>query len=187
MMIILLTLGIFLMPPTVKERIAFTFTQPKHSTQMELGGIRIDTSTSDRLRSWKDVITKDWIKHPILGHGVTGYRFLDAQYPRVLAETGLLGLVTFFWLICSLFFTTLKTYKNTQDRFHKGLSLGFLAGLGAMLGHAIGCNTFIIVRIMEPFWFLAGIVMMLPLLEMQQKKGTDLSIRDNKKEVLYQL
>ena len=29
----------------------------------------------------------------------------------------------------------------------------------------IGSNTFIIVRIMEPFWFFAGIVLMLPQLE----------------------
>ena len=169
-MIVFITLGIFFMPSTVKDRIAYTFTQLKHSGQMELGGIRIDTSTSNRLRSWKDVITKDWIKHPILGHGITGYRFLDAQYPRVLAETGLLGLAAFFWLIYSLFTVILKTYQNTRDRFHKGLSLGFLAGLVAMLAHAIGANTFIIVRIMEPFWFLAGIVMMVPALEMGKKE-----------------
>jgi hypothetical protein len=34
-----------------------------------------------------------------------------------------------------------------------------------LLVHAIGSNTFIIVRIMEPFWFFAGIVLMLPELE----------------------
>ncbi|MBI4620325.1 MAG: hypothetical protein HY739_09220, partial [Desulfobacterales bacterium] len=40
----------------------------------------------------------------------------------------------------------------------------------AMLTHAIGANTFIIVRIMEPFWFLAAIVIMLPVLEMQEQQ-----------------
>jgi hypothetical protein len=45
------------------------------------------------------------------------------------------------------------------------VALGFLAGTVGLLVHAIGSNTFIIVRIMEPFWFFAGIVVMLPLLE----------------------
>jgi hypothetical protein len=34
-----------------------------------------------------------------------------------------------------------------------------------LLFHAVGSNTFIIVRIMEPFWFFAGVVLMLPQLE----------------------
>src|SRR5439155_1632600 len=35
-------------------------------------------------------------------------------------------------------------------------------GTVGLLGHAIGANTFIIVRIMEPFWFFAAIVVALP-------------------------
>jgi hypothetical protein len=52
--------------------------------------------------------------------------------------------------------------REPEDR---GVALGFLAGTVGLLVHAIGSNTFIIVRIMEPFWFFAGIVVMLPLLE----------------------
>jgi hypothetical protein len=50
----------------------------------------------------------------------------------------------------------------SEDR---GVALGFMAGTIGLLAHAIGSNTFIIVRIMEPFWFFAGIVLMLPQLE----------------------
>jgi hypothetical protein len=39
-----------------------------------------------------------------------------------------------------------------------------------MLFHAIGANTFIIVRIMEPFWFLAGMVVMMPEIEKRETK-----------------
>jgi len=42
------------------------------------------------------------------------------------------------------------------------------------LFHAIGANTFIIVRIMELFWFLAGIMAVLPELE-NNENGTFLS------------
>jgi hypothetical protein len=38
--------------------------------------------------------------------------------------------------------------------------MGFLAGFIGLLFHAIGANTFIIVRIMEPFWFMAAMVLM---------------------------
>ncbi|MBI4621327.1 MAG: hypothetical protein HY739_14415, partial [Desulfobacterales bacterium] len=170
LMAIFIILGPFFVPSIVKKRIAYTFTQPKEIGQIRVGGTTIDTSTSARLQSWKNVVTKDWIKHPLLGYGVTGYMFLDAQYPRVLVETGILGMAAFLWLIYSLFSATLKIYRNITDRFYKGLTLGFLAGLAAMLTHAIGANTFIIVRIMEPFWFLAAIVIMLPVLEAQEQK-----------------
>lgn len=42
---------------------------------------------------------------------------------------------------------------------------GFLAGFIGLLVHSIGANTFIIVRIMEPFWFVLGMVVMIPELE----------------------
>jgi hypothetical protein len=40
--------------------------------------------------------------------------------------------------------------------------LGVLAGL---VGHGISASTFIIVRIMEPFWFLMGLVAAYPLIK----------------------
>jgi hypothetical protein len=59
----------------------------------------------------------------------------------------------------------LLSYKKVQSSLFKGISLGYIAGLIGLLVHGIGTNTFIIVRIMEPFWFLTGMVMMLPELE----------------------
>jgi hypothetical protein len=43
--------------------------------------------------------------------------------------------------------------------------LGFIAGFVGLLFHGLGANTFIIVRIMEPFWFMAALVVMIPKLE----------------------
>jgi len=42
------------------------------------------------------------------------------------------------------------------------------AGLTAIVTHSIGANTFIIVRIMEPFWFMTGIIATLPTLVAKQ-------------------
>ncbi|RKY58074.1 MAG: hypothetical protein DRP94_07300 [Candidatus Latescibacterota bacterium] len=164
-LVLVLLASPFVLPKKVMDRIMYTFTQRPEPGQIRIGNIHLDTSTSARLRSWRDVLVRDWIDHPLLGYGVTGYKFLDAQLPRVLIETGLVGLATFVWLIYSLFVRARDTYRRARDPLFKGLSLGFLAGLMAMLGHSVGCNTFIIVRIMEPFWFLAAMVMKVPEIE----------------------
>ncbi|MBU2498333.1 MAG: hypothetical protein KKE57_05490, partial [Proteobacteria bacterium] len=51
----------------------------------------------------------------------------------------------------------------------KGISSGFLAGFIGVLFHAIGANSFIIVRIMEPFWFIAAMVIMIPEIEKEER------------------
>ena len=43
--------------------------------------------------------------------------------------------------------------------------MGFIAGFVGLLFHGLGANTFIIVRIMEPFWFMTALVVMIPKLE----------------------
>lgn len=154
----------FFLPAVVKNRVLFTFTQPKEAGQITIAGVRVDTSTSARLNSWKEAF-QDWTKHPILGYGVTGYKFVDAQFPRVLVETGIIGLIAFLYLLYSIFKLTISNLRDLKTPYLQGICIGFLAGYIGLLFHAVGANTFIIVRIMEPFWFFAGIVAVLPELE----------------------
>jgi len=155
----------FVAPDEAKERISYTFEQGKtRKDVIEISGVKLDTSTSARLNSWKNV-ARDWVKHPIFGFGVTGYGFVDAQYFRVLIETGILGLATFIFLISSIFRQVYIIMKNTTESFENGLCMGFWAGFVGLLFHGIGANTFIIVRIMEPFWFLLAMVIMIPNLK----------------------
>ena len=167
LMIFFLIVSPFLLPSAVKERVIYTFTQEEHVDQVEVGGVRLDTSTSARLVSWKEAMI-DWVQHPILGYGVTGYRFMDAQYPRVIVETGIIGFIAFMYLLYSIGKMAIDHFTQLRDPFFKGISYGFFAGFVGLLVHAIGANTFIIVRIMEPFWFFAGIVAVLPALEKEQ-------------------
>lgn len=60
--------------------------------------------------------------------------------------------------------------KEIKTPFFRGLTVGFFAGFIGLLFHALGANTFIIVRIMEPFWFFAGIIVVLPSLEKQTEE-----------------
>lgn len=157
---VLLLLSPFVLPRVVKERIAFTFAQSKEPGQIQFGDLRLDTSASARIISWREGLL-DWRKKPLLGYGVTGHGFMDSQYPRILVETGIVGMLAFGWLVYSLFEIGLRTVKKQQDHMLHGLAVGMTAGLVGLLVHALAANTFIIVRIMEPFWCLTGILVAL--------------------------
>jgi O-antigen ligase len=163
-----LLLSPLFLPSAVKQRILFTFNQPREADQIAIGDVRIDTSTSARLQSWKNAL-RDFQKHPILGYGVTGYPFVDAQFPRVLVETGVFGLFAFLYLLYSVFRLALRHLRETEEPYDRGLITGFIAGFVGLVVHAIGGNTFIIVRIMEPFWFLVGIITVLPMLKQEER------------------
>lgn len=144
-------------PHSVTERIMYTFTQPQEEGQIRLGSFRVDTSTSDRLRSWHQSM-EFFQRSPLWGMGVTGGPFMDAMYPRVLVETGLLGMSAFLALLWAVFWTGVRGYQQAPDPFMRGVALGFLLGFLGLLVHAVGSNTFIIVRIMEPFWLYAALI-----------------------------
>jgi O-antigen ligase len=157
-LVIIGALGIVAMPSTVRERVFYTFNQKfTQQERLEVGGVRLDTSTTERLRSWENVF-RDITKSPIWGFGVTGYGFLDAQYPRVLIETGLLGIVLFGALIYSVFKLGFRVRRESKDLMYRGLANGLIAGLVGLLFHGLSTNTFVIVRIMEPFWLVVGLV-----------------------------
>ncbi len=163
-----LVLGLLLIPSfapkVVRERVAYTFKTQSGQPTVRLGGAAFDPSTSERLLSFKEAL-QAWTTRPILGFGITGFRFMDAQYPRTLVETGILGFLAFVWMISSVLRLAVSRYRAARDPFWRGLSLGYLTGFVGLLFHAIGANSFIIIRIMEPFWFFAGLVVLLPQLE----------------------
>lgn len=150
-----------LAPQPVMERIDYTFNQPESRGQIQVGELRLDTSSSARIESWK-IGLQGWAQRPITGYGVAGYVFMDAQYVRILTEAGIVGFLAFCWLAWAIWCMARDRLSGGSDRFSSALSLGYLAGYVAMLVHGIGANTFIIVRIMEPFWLLTALVVALP-------------------------
>jgi hypothetical protein len=166
------SLAPFVIPQNVINRIMFTFNQAEQEGQLNLGGLKVDTSTTERLKSWEKVLTKAFPKNPVFGVGVTGGGFLDAQYPRVLLETGIVGLILFLWFLQRIWVTLKKSSRELQDPVMRGVALGALCGYGGLLVHAIGANTFIIVRIMEPLMIILGLVITMRMLEIEKKKET---------------
>lgn len=154
---------IFLRPETVFSRIKYTFSQREAQAE-KIFGIYLDPSASARIQSWR-LSFKTWKENPILGRGVTGYAFIDGEYMRTLPEVGIVGLLALLWLFWEIYKNSLRIYRQMDDELYKGLSIGFISGFIGLTFHALTANTFIIIRIMEPFWFMAGIVMMLPMLK----------------------
>jgi hypothetical protein len=163
----------FTLPQNVINRVMFTFNQQEQKGQLAVGGVKIDTSTTERLQSWSTVLTKYFPKYPLLGVGVTGGPFLDAQYPRVLLEAGMFGLVFFLWLLRRIWVMLRVCYNEIEDSSLKGASLGALCGFAGLWVHAIGANSFIIVRIMEPFMILIGLLMAALFIQREQKENID--------------
>lgn len=155
-------------PDAVFSRVKYTFSGGQ-SRLVKIGNTRLDSSSSARIRSWQESV-EDWKKNPILGRGVSGYGFIDGQYIVNLVETGVIGLFAFLWLLWSIYKHSLGIHREVKDALYKGLTLGFLAGFVGLTIHALTANTFIIIRIMEPFWFVAALVMMLPQIEEEEEE-----------------
>jgi O-antigen ligase len=149
-------------PASVVNRVLYTFQPEANQPTVRLGRVGLDPSTSARILSLQQALS-GWLERPILGFGVTGFGFMDAQYARVLVETGIVGLLCFAWLLLSVLKGAYAAYLKMVDPFDRGVAMGFIAGTFGLLAHAIGSNTFIVIRIMEPFWLFAGIVLMLPV------------------------
>jgi O-antigen ligase len=152
----------FTHPKSVEERILYTFQGEEESVQV--GRLSLDPSSSARLTSWGDAL-RGFVQHPVAGWGVTGYGFLDAQYFRILVEIGALGFAAFALLVGAAGTLFYRAFTTLLDPLGRGLGLGMTAGLAGLLGHAIGTNTFMLIRVMEPFWLLTGLMVAAASLE----------------------
>jgi putative inorganic carbon (HCO3(-)) transporter len=156
--ILLFVIFPFIVPEIVTKRFAFTFSQEMapHYQQVVIGPFRLDTSLSSRLFDYLKVLRR-WPDHPLFGFGVAGFQFVDGQFFRILIEMGLAGLLSFFAVLASLHNLVRKAMNADIGPRLRGMTAGFYAGFWAMIAHALSTNTFIIVRIAEPFWCLAAL------------------------------
>ncbi|OLC54082.1 MAG: hypothetical protein AUH92_04695 [Acidobacteria bacterium 13_1_40CM_4_69_4] len=152
------TLLFFVHPQKLEDRLLYTFYGEHHDQHpVQVGRVQLDPSASARLSSWGAAL-RGFVEHPLAGWGVTGFGFLDAQYFRILVEIGGIGFAAFAILVGTAGGTFYRAYTTLADPLCRGLGLGMFAGLGGLLAHAIGTNTFMLIRVMEPFWLLTGLV-----------------------------
>lgn len=172
-MIFILFLGLLVMispsiiPQSVVERVSLSF---RSSDAVEVApNIKLSRHDSSYNKYEAMVyVLGFWKEHPVLGMGVTGVGLVDTQYPRVLGETGLVGSLAFAWMLFTIFLMFLKSrrvlYGPDKPDYWKwrGLVDGYICGFAGILIHSLGANTFIIIRIIEPFWFLTAVIASIP-------------------------
>jgi O-antigen ligase len=166
-------------PRALVERAAYTLSSQRQSVQFL--GYTIEPSAAARLQAWVTAANAV-AENPLTGAGVTGAGLIDAQYPRVIAETGFIGLGIFLWLLWRLAACALALRHLGRTQLEAVLANGFLAGFAGLVVHGIGANTFIIVRIMEPMWLMAGLVGS-ALLIRQAREATDAAAREGPRGV----
>lgn len=156
-----LVLSPFVMPEEVRERVNYTFQETSGAYVSVMGrdtGLQVDKSTYERIYVWQKVRynLRIW---PWFGGGVYWGRVLDSQYARVAIETGLLGMLTFLILQTQILRSIRQTYRWQDDPVAKGLAYGMFAAMIGLIVHSFGTISFLIVRIMGPFWLLLALTM----------------------------
>jgi len=148
-----------LMPEEIKDRVNYTFQRGAGEPLIMAGqdtGLKIDKSTHERIYVWRKV---SFILHvaPWFGGGISWETVLDSQYARVILETGLIGLAAFLFMQFRLLRTTREARRWSRDWLCRGLGLGMSGATIGLIVHSLGTISFLIVRIMEPFWFLMAL------------------------------
>ncbi|KKR76649.1 MAG: hypothetical protein UU21_C0006G0040 [Candidatus Levybacteria bacterium GW2011_GWA2_40_8] len=83
---------------------------------------------------------------------------VDNNYLRMLAETGILGLITFLLIFLGVGIYIKKTFGQ-KDSLSKGFVLGFSAGVVGLFLNAILIDVFEASKIAFTLWLLIGVVM----------------------------
>lgn len=126
----------------------------------------------DRWMMWQAAI-RMIADRPWLGHGVNTFmanyltywvggerqpRYAHNCYLQVAAETGLVGLAAFAWLLAALFFRLVRGLRASVGRGPEhSLLAGCLAGLVAFAVQAGYDTNFYALRQAALFWVLAGL------------------------------
>lgn len=138
-------------------------------TSLDAGVIReafaTDLSLALRLRNWRLAIDH-WLARPLAGDGLGGYLSYTRQYDlpaspdgwyiRMLADTGVIGLVAFLLLMAGLLWSLVAAYARETRPLRRAIVYGAALGLVATLVSAVLVDTFVSYKIMGVFWMIVA-------------------------------
>ena len=158
LLVLVIILGAAFTPARIFDFLRATFIEtPAGGGVFQVGGLEVELgpSPAGRVMQYQWVL-QEWMKNPLIGYGVTGVGLVDSQYLLVVGETGFIGSCIFLWLLVRIFQAGISAFREGQDPFAKALGMAFLLASTGIVVQGLTANSFIIVRIMEPFWFLAA-------------------------------
>ncbi len=171
------------LPAGVRFRMAQTFEKNNaYVDSFESAEDALDASAKNRVEIWKGGI-KMIEENPIFGVGYglfhslipyywTGGYEIDAHntYLILAAEMGIPALLIFLLIILLTFIQTYGLYRTTEDRFAKGLALGFIGGLFGLLMSNMFGSRLDSQEVSSYFWILAAIILRLKILDQRDRE-----------------
>ncbi len=170
-LILVLFFGIPILMPHAPETESIEVTK-QDIMKGERANIRNPSSADVRRRTIARAI-QSLPKNPFIGCG-TGYKGLawyDSQIPLLLFEDGIIGTAIFFWLLFTIFINSIRIFAKSGDIYFKAVSVAFFGSFLGVVIHSFPTPAWMVTLIIEPFWYLAGIVIAID--------------RINKKRTLY--
>ncbi|HBR15391.1 MAG TPA: hypothetical protein DD723_07605 [Candidatus Omnitrophica bacterium] len=114
-------------------------------------------------------------ERPVLGVGLNAYTLASSQhrfsgyphnsYLQMAAETGIVGLLSFLWIINVFFDTGFSQLKKIKDPFAAELLLGLLAGFSGFLIQSYFDTNFYSGKLSILMWVVMGLIAAIPKIE----------------------
>ena len=158
LMLIAILLAVTLIAPLVKERAVSIFALDRN----------IET---ERVLIWRG--TMEMIEdRPVFGHGLNTFMsvykwyaphrthtstYAHNCYLQMAADMGIVGLVSFLWIVATLFKTSIRSLRRVSDGFESYLLLGLLGGIVAFLVHSFFDTNFYSLQLIALFWLMVGL------------------------------
>lgn len=150
-----------------------------------MSNISSDASNLERINRWNCAI-RMFDERPYLGWGPGTYQFVYAPFQRSkektiistnvgdmgnahseylgpLAESGILGMLTFLAIVIAASITGLRVYKRSNSKEVKLISLVILLGLMSYFAHGLLNNFLDTDKASVPFWGFLGILVSLDI------------------------
>lgn len=144
----------------------------------------LSSARAGRVARWNKALEK-MQNNPLFGEGFGRYggavaaryipssNYVDNFYLKTAAESGIIGLAAFVWLLISGVRCILNSYRRLTDPYLKGLAGGLFAGLMGVLLHNGVENIFEVPSMTVYFWLLLGLAAALPHLDGQDTPPLD--------------
>lgn len=95
----------------------------------------------------------------------------DVGFVAIIGQFGILGMIAFFGIFVLLFRDILvKELPYITDPFYKGITMGFLAYISALLFSNVGYANFSVRQVSFYFWILAGVILSLRKVKESEKE-----------------
>ena len=164
-----------------------------------ISNVATDASNMERLNRWS-CAWRMFKERPVFGWGPGTYMFQYApfqisrertiistnfgdvgnahsEYIGPLAESGMVGTLTFIWIVLAAIFTGLRTYRRSKSRYVKTLTLSVLLGLTTYFIHGILNNFLDTDKASALFWGFIAILVAVDLYHRNVEIKNDGSIQ----------